>query len=69
MITEVNNALTQNDKAFILSVEEGNPNWTIYDFKDFPAVQWKLQNIDRLEKANPEKHKKMIAALKGVLQL
>jgi hypothetical protein len=29
------------DKVFLLSIKMGIPDWHIYDFKDFPAAQWK----------------------------
>jgi len=45
----------------------GKPNWHIYDFKGFPAVQWKLMNVERLIAENPKKHLAQIALLRAVL--
>ena len=39
LIKTIHQALTNADKVFLLSIEMGKPNWHIYDFKDFPAVQ------------------------------
>src|SRR5690554_1008144 len=57
LVQIVNSALTLEDKKFLMSIEKGNPDWSIYDFSQFPAVKWKLQNIKALKKQNPIKHK------------
>lgn len=58
--------LTDKDKEFIMSFGKGTPNWSIYDFERFPAVQWKLQNLIKLKNGNPEKHESFIASLKKI---
>ncbi|WP_218944459.1 nucleotidyl transferase AbiEii/AbiGii toxin family protein [Maribacter luteus] len=67
LIKTIYQNLTDKDKEFLLSFGEGTPNWAIYDFKRFPAVQWKLRNLVKLKYANPEKHGKFIVSLKEVL--
>ena len=67
LIKTIHQALTKTDKVFLLSIEMGKPNWHIYDFKDFPAVQWKLMNVERLIVENPKKHLAQIALLRAVL--
>jgi len=57
LIEVIQSALTAQDKNFLLGFEQGNPNWEIYDFSIFPAVQWKLQNIQQLRTKNSKKHK------------
>jgi hypothetical protein len=69
LIKTIHQALTNNDKVFLLSIEMGKPNWHIYDFKDFPAVQWKLQNIEKIKQMNHKKHMKMVRVLKEMLLL
>jgi hypothetical protein len=34
-----------------------------------PAIQWKLHNIDKLKKSNPEKHQDLLDDLKVALGL
>ncbi|MDR2472312.1 MAG: nucleotidyl transferase AbiEii/AbiGii toxin family protein [Tannerella sp.] len=68
----VNNHLTVSDKQFIISFEEGTPLWENTDyskFKDFPSVQWKLLNINKLKYANPTKHKHGIERLREYFHL
>ncbi len=62
--------LNKREKEFILSVKETKPEYDLIDIgnliKDFPAFQWKLKNI---KKMNKEKRKDMIGKLKGILNL
>jgi hypothetical protein len=60
-------SLTKEDKAFLMSVKNLAPDWSVYDFERFPAVQWKLQNLQKLKTNNPEKHRTQYEALKDML--
>jgi predicted nucleotidyltransferase component of viral defense system len=59
LIEKIHASLTTSDKLFLLRFEQGMPDWSPYDFSIFPAVQWKLLNIQRLKTQNPAKHQKM----------
>ena len=67
LITEIHNNLTEDDKQFILSFKNGTPNWGIYNFEQFPAITWKLQNIQRLKENNADKHMRLYATLEEKL--
>ncbi|PJB72880.1 MAG: nucleotidyltransferase [Alphaproteobacteria bacterium CG_4_9_14_3_um_filter_47_13] len=67
LIKVIHAKLTDKDKEFLLSVKNVTPDWSIYDFERFPAVQWKLQNLQKLKTTNPEKHKEQYKALKEKL--
>lgn len=56
------------DVEFLLDFEDATPDWSTYNFEQFPAVQWKLLNIRRLKSINPDKHKECITTLKRQLQ-
>jgi predicted nucleotidyltransferase component of viral defense system len=68
-IRQFNAMFTENDKKFLLSFEMGNPDWGLFPHKvdHLPAIQWKLKNIDKLKKNNPEKHQDLVDDLKIVL--
>lgn len=58
LIKQVNESLTDEDKKFLLSFERGEPDWDrccAGDLSNFPSVRWKLQNILKLKKSNPQK--------------
>lgn len=59
LIQAVNESLTEPDKRFIISFEEGNPDWSkccAGNLSLYPSVKWKLENITRLKKSNPKKY-------------
>lgn len=72
LIQVINQNLEEKEKKFLMSFKDGLPDWNIdafTDFKRFPAIQWKLQNIQKLKQQNPQKHKIQLEALKRVLFL
>ena len=69
LITLMQESLTEQDKVFLLSFKDTNPDWSTYHYEAFPAVQWKLQNIKKLKEENPEKHQRQYEHLKAALGL
>ena len=69
IITEVNRLMTDEDKRFLVSFEQGKPEWDGYEFeyfKDYPSVRWKLVNLAKLAKQNPLKLKEESDKLKAI---
>lgn len=67
IIKKVNDSLTNSDKEFLVSFEDGIPLWEkccAGDLSQYPSVQWKLLNIDKLKKQAPDKHKEGVDKLK-----
>ena len=59
LIAQVNAALTETDKDFIISFENGTPDWSkccAGDLSNYPSVKWKLNNINKLKETNLQKH-------------
>lgn len=67
LVQVVREGLTETDKTFIINFENASPDWSIYDFEKFPAIQWKLQNLLVLKESNPEKHNSNMKELKRLL--
>ena len=70
LIEILRNHLTKDDRKLILSFENANPDWSLFPheiIRDFPAVQCKLHNINKLKTDKPEKHNVMIKAIEKVL--
>lgn len=66
VICMTNRSLTEEDKNFLLSFDNAEPDWGLYSFEQFPAVQWKLQNLRELRDTNPKKHRKQHELLEKV---
>jgi len=70
LIKRVQSLLDEDDKRFLISFKEGNPDWIIgsfHEFVDYPSVRWKLQNILTLRSNNPVKHQLQLNALMQAL--
>lgn len=71
LIGVVNQGLNHEDKDFLISFEDGNPDWSkscAGDLSGFPSVRWKLQNIEKLKSKNPAKHKEGVEKLISYFQ-
>ena len=58
LIAGVNAMMTDEDRRFLISFEEGTPQWGGYEFsyfQEYPSAQWKLLNLKKLAKQNPDK--------------
>ncbi len=58
LIADVKAMLTDDDIRFLVSFEKGEPDWGAVDygyFAEYPSVKWKLLNIAKLKKDNPDK--------------
>ena len=60
-------SLDGDERAFLISLKRGEPEWDrlgIGHIAQLPALQWKLQNIQRMEKT---KQREALTKLKGTL--
>jgi len=67
LIKTIHEALTDEDREFLLSVQSLQPDWSIYDFERFPSVQWKLQNLQALKGNNKSKFDSILKSLEEKL--
>lgn len=58
LIADAKAMLTEEDKRFLISFEQGEPDWDSVEygyFGEYPSVIWKLLNLAKLKKENPAK--------------
>lgn len=67
LITAIQNSLSEYDKNFLLNFTRLIPDWSAYDFRRFPAVNWKIQNLEKLRDDNPRKFEQLSESLSEVL--
>jgi len=68
LIETIKIGLNESDKAFLLSLNRLEPDWSIYDFQEFPSVKWKLLNLEKFKKEKPEIYQQQIDALEQALK-
>lgn len=60
---------SSNDKSFLISFEQGEPDWSLCaagDLSRYPSVQWKLLNLNKLKQTNYAKLQAEADKLRGV---
>lgn len=70
LIVEIQKGLTKNERGFLISVATAEPDWNLIGFPilaDMPGPSWKLQNLQKLAKINPEKFRAQLAQLEKLL--
>ncbi len=70
LVQEIHSRLTNDEKIFLLSFKKGEPEWNLFPIEELsrmPAVQWKLMNIQKLIRDDPDKHAEQISNLKEAL--
>ncbi|MGD9108093.1 MAG: nucleotidyl transferase AbiEii/AbiGii toxin family protein [Gammaproteobacteria bacterium] len=68
-IAMINQALMEDERKFLLSLKMCEPQWSLLDIpsiEKFPAIKWKLLNIEKMSK---NKHRLAVEKLKRVLRL
>lgn len=69
LIVRINNDLSLNERNFLLSIKKGDPDYSLLPFPDmvqFPALQWKLLNIKKMD---APKRSIMMNKLRAVLKV
>jgi hypothetical protein len=56
--TDLPARLTENQRQFLIGLVSSEPDWQLMKcphLQKLPAIQWKLHNLARLKKVNPQK--------------
>lgn len=71
MARELQQGLTADERRFLLSLVAAEPAWDLLGvphLEQLPGLRWKLQNLERLRKANARKFAEQSDALKRALE-
>jgi len=72
LVEALRGSLTDDDRAFLLSFEAGEPDWSLFPIAALaalPAPRFKLLNIRKFREASPERHGLALDALQRSLQI
>lgn len=70
LIQQINENLTENEKKFLLSFKNKNPDWNLLEManvdviSNLPSVRWKMINLQQMP---PQKHKEAFKKLQSIL--
>ena len=60
--------LNKSDKAFLLNFNRLEPDWSVYDYQEYPSVKWKLLNLERFKRDTPDVYQQQLSKLEGILE-
>lgn len=69
--TDIRDRLTGEIATFLLSLHDATPDFDIISLSEaanLPAIRWKLMNLERLKRENPDKHAAQRTALEGLFR-
>jgi hypothetical protein len=58
MMSQLQNGLDAGERRFLLSLVKNEPEWALLEIahaERLPGIQWKMQNLEKLQKVNPKK--------------
>ncbi|MFS2221979.1 nucleotidyl transferase AbiEii/AbiGii toxin family protein [Pantoea sp. B65] len=67
LVDLVKTQLNDDDKTFLLSLDRLEPDWSIYNYQNYPSVKWKLLNLAKFKKTNPDIWQEQLARLHAIL--
>lgn len=67
LIEKLLDSLTVEDKEFLLNFNKLDPDWSNYDFQQYPAVKWKLVNLRKFKDARPVDYRQHMRLLEQLL--
>jgi hypothetical protein len=71
MVREIHQGLSANERRFLLSLVTAEPEWSLLGvphLEQLPGLRWKLQNLESLRRANPQKFVEQSDALARLLR-
>lgn len=71
LVAAIHRSLGADDRRFLESFEAGDPEWDAFPLpalRELPAPQFKLVNIRKFRKAQPERHAAGLIALEAALE-
>ena len=68
LIKTVKVGMDENDKTFLLSLNRLAPDWSVYDFREYPSVKWKILNMEKFKRNTPDEYQRQLSELEIVLK-
>lgn len=69
LLETVHSRLLTEDKLFLKSFAEGNPQWPGKDLSAYPGIKWKLININKLKETDRKKYILQFKLLENALNM
>ncbi|MDN7125509.1 hypothetical protein J6I90_11495 [Pseudidiomarina sp. 1APP75-32.1] len=68
LIDAIHRDFNEADKQFLLDFNRLEPDWSVYDYHQFPSVKWKLMNLVKFKTENLEGYQLQMDKLAVLLE-
>ena len=68
LVEAISSSLDDTDKNFLLKLNQLDPDWSAYNFQNFPSVKWKLLNLEKFRSTRPENFQLQLKELANILE-
>jgi len=71
LVREIRHSLLRRQVQFLRSVKNLEPDWALLphpEVKDLPGIRWRLQNLEKFRREQPERYAAVRDALENVLK-
>lgn len=69
LLKTVMESLNESDRKFLIDFNKLEPDWSVYQYQDFPSVKWKMLNLEKFRRNDPDSYEKHLRQLKRQLGL
>lgn len=67
LIQVIRESLGDEDRSFLIDFYGLKPDWSIYDFKAYPSVKWKIINLQKFSENSPDVYSQQLDDLRDKL--
>jgi hypothetical protein len=60
-------SLSESDRDFLIGFNRLEPDWSVYPYQDFPSVKWKMLNLEKFSRNDPEAYRNHLDQLERIL--
>jgi len=59
--------LSESDRYFLIGFNRLEPDWSVYPYEDFPSIKWKILNLEKFRRNDPDSYKRHLNQLENQL--
>jgi predicted nucleotidyltransferase component of viral defense system len=63
LLKTVMKSLNESDRKFLIDFNKLEPDWSVYPYQYFPSVKWKLLNLEKFKRNDPDGYKRHLSQL------
>jgi hypothetical protein len=60
-------SLNESDRKFLIDFNKLEPDWSVYPYQEFPSVKWKVLNLEKFRRNDPDSDQRHLDQLEQQL--